>query len=339
MIRGLFLAAIAPLFLAAPAAAQTRVEVEIANTGGPATALEVQNWAKLLNQLRVDRLTIRQSQAGDKPKIESSGGDRTTYRVVAVLTERNELLLPGGRFTLRDSAGLEIWLKKLRQDGPAGSAKPKLPFGLSEAQLAHVMEDLSSPVNFSTANMDRADVLGKIAGKLSSQVAQPRQAAAALAEAGAVSEELQGMSAGTVLACILRPAGLGLAPKPVDKSKLQYEVVSLREETWPVGFYDEDKELKLMPEMVQQITAEIKPGTSMTKALAAISGRLKAPILMDHNSLAVADIDPNEVTVSVKSGRYLITNVVDRILSPSRMTKQVRRDEAGNPFLWVTAPR
>ncbi|MBI1899591.1 MAG: hypothetical protein HYS13_00575 [Planctomycetia bacterium] len=325
------------LLLAAPAAAQGRVEMEIATEGN--AGLEAQTWSRILTQLKVDGLTIRTARAGDAVKIETTGGERPVYKVKGRLTATNELVLPGGKFTTRDTAPLARWLEKLRTEGPPGSARPKLPFGLTETELERVQSDFKARVDLATKGMDRADALDKIAAKLKSKLSQAADVPAALAEAGPVAEDLSGLSAGTALACILRPAGLGIAPRGNGKGEVRYEVRPLKAETWPVGLVVEENERELVPALFEKLNAEIKEGTPLSKALAAIGPKVGIPMLYDHNALALADVDPDKTLVSLKPAKYLLIMVVEKTVRQARLNPQLRTDEAGKPFYWITAGR
>ena len=57
-------------------------------------------------------------QHGDKVEIEDVGRKGLpSYRVHGVLRSNNTLLLPGGKFTLRDKAEIKKWLNDLGEQG------------------------------------------------------------------------------------------------------------------------------------------------------------------------------------------------------------------------------
>ena len=86
--------------------------------GGPAINRS-REWYDLLIAARVAHVQIKQGN-GERPDIETRGtADSPAYRVTGVLNAKNELTLPGGRFTSRDRAGIEKWLNLLRTEGVA----------------------------------------------------------------------------------------------------------------------------------------------------------------------------------------------------------------------------
>ena len=107
------MAAVLGLLAGMPAAvsAEGRVELELATEEG-FPALEAQRWYRLFTDLNVDGLTIRSARATDKPEVVTAGkGENAVYRVTGILTSRNELLVPGGKFSVRDSSKIAAWLK------------------------------------------------------------------------------------------------------------------------------------------------------------------------------------------------------------------------------------
>ena len=83
-----------------------RVELELVTEQGfPLTGQ--QDWLRTLGELQFDGLRIRQSTGGEKVEVVRAGSDDSpVYRVTGLLTRGNQLILPGGRFTIRDKSGI-----------------------------------------------------------------------------------------------------------------------------------------------------------------------------------------------------------------------------------------
>jgi hypothetical protein len=320
-------------------AAEARVELELVTTPD-FPALETQNWYRLIEELKISA-RIRSGRATDKVQVVTSGSKTApVYRVTGLLTARNELVLPGGKFTLRDGGRLAAWLKELRAGGPPGERK-LTAFGLTTEQFDALRKDLSQPLAFSTQGKTRAEVLEKIAQDLKHPVGLERGARDALKEAGDL-EELQGLAYGTALALLLRPAGLGLAPLPAkDSVRLEIRSGLTEKQSWPAGLSAQDQRRKLLPGLFEFLDAEIEKGTPMPDALAALSQKLKAPILLDHNALAELGLDLPKAKVTVPKIRTTPSQLLSRLLSAAnpRLIYEMRIDEADKPFLWITIPR
>jgi len=47
-------------------------------------------------------------------------------------------------------------------------------------------------------------------------------------------------------------------------------------------------------------------------------------------------IDPAAIQVQLARTRSSYKRIIDRVLSPARLYSQIRVDESGTPFLWIT---
>ncbi|HVC94215.1 MAG TPA: hypothetical protein VND64_11020, partial [Pirellulales bacterium] len=201
-------AALGLLLLVPPAwaAGGPRVEFELVmQSNFPLTSQ--QQWYKLLTELKVDALQIRKSGADDKVEVRVSGGEaRPVYRVIGVLTDNDQLVVPGGKFSSRERAALAEWLKQLRENGPEqAKGQNTSPFGLTAKQFAAVHENLSHAVDFSTKDMAPFEAVAMIARDLDGSLTIDAATLAALKKAEVVREDLAGLTSGTALAYLLRP--------------------------------------------------------------------------------------------------------------------------------------
>ena len=75
--------------------------------------------------------------------------------------------------------------------------------------------------------------------------------------------------------------------------------------------------------------------------LAAIQQRVNLPFLLDHNSLARQNIDATQAIVSFpnRSTLHSYRKILDSILFKAKLKSELRVDEAGKPFLWITTAR
>ncbi len=337
--RACLLAAVCAATLTASASAAGRVELEIA-TDAEFPALETQNWYRLFDELKLGSVRIRGGRATDTAKIVTAGTKAApVYRITGTLNARGELVLPGGKFTLRDGAKLAAYIKDIQTAGPP-EARPKITaFGLTTEQFAGLRKDLARPVRFSTKGKPRAEVMEKLAGELSTEMALEAGVRDALKEAGNLTEDLEGLATGTALALLLRPAGLGLAPRP-SGGKVRLEVRSglTEKDAWPIGLSAQDQRRKLLPGLFEFLDVEVPKGTPMLEALDAIGKKIGAPILLDHNGLAELDLDLTKATVTVPPSRQAPGVLISKILSGAnpRLRSETRIDENDKPFIWVT---
>ena len=248
--------------------------------------------------------------------------------------------MPGENFSSRDRARLAEWLKQLRENGPElAKGQKSLPFGLAAKQFAVVHEDLSHTVDFSTKDMPPAEAVSIIARGLDCPLVLDAATSAALKRSEVAREDLAGMTSGTALAYLLRPAGLVFEPRIAKPGKrIEYVVHKpiAGHMPWPVGWPPEVKASDLVPDLMEklnEIEIEEKP---LTETFVVIGERLKTPVLYDHVALARQGLDPYKTKVSLKGEQWWYGKVIDKILFKTKLKGEWRMDEAGKPLLWVT---
>jgi hypothetical protein len=315
------------------------VELElITESGFPITGS--QEWLEALRDVGADSLRIREAQLGEKGGISNRGTDESPqYRVVGVLTARNTLRLPGATFRMSDRAAIRGWIAKLKADGLEGLTARTGAFGLTSKQLVTVHDKLSRPVALSTKDQKAAETAAKIIESLEIKVAVDSRVRTMLSGDETVAEEFAGMSSGTALAAVLRPLGLVIVPQRPARGDVQLVVTDARSapEVWPIGWPPEQSPGEVLPALFEFSPVEIEDFV-LAEALAAIQERVKVPFLYDHNSLARHGVDPAQVKVSLPKMRTFYKRVIDRLLAQTKpqLTAEIRVDEAGQPFLWIT---
>lgn len=319
--------------------AKPRIALELVmDRGFPAAS--AQQWVQALGQLGLADVRIRSAQPGDAAKVENVGtAAAPSFHVIGILSVDNSLRVPGGKFSMRDITGLRKWLEELGDQGVAGVTAPRSIFGLLPEQVAQIETDLKQPVDFLTKDMTAAQVVDKLRRRLAYQVLLDTGAVEALGKVK-LTEELIGLSSGTSLAVVLRPAGLVIEPQRPSGGQLQYAVAKPREgrSSWPLGWKPEKPNREVLPELFEFINVEIS-GIPISEALEAVQGRLKVPFLLDHNSLALEGIDLAKFEANVPGKRLTYSLILGKLLSQAKLKYELRVDEAGKPFVWITTIR
>jgi hypothetical protein len=315
--------------------AQGRVQLEVVTDEGAGVTAQ-QDWLQALSAVGVSDFRISGKSPQSKVEIETQGGDKDrVYLVTGMINASGELVLPGARFRRSQAAGAARWLADLAEKGPPGKQEKKGALGLTFKQFEGLHEALSLSVGFSTRGVKRSEVARKIAAKLPVPVKiDPGTLKAA--DEDKVSEELSDLSCGTALACVLRPAGLCLVPRG-GRSGPELAVVAAEKglNIWPIGWKPDQPPPKVLPPLYESFNADIQ-GALLTTVLDALTKRLKAPILLDHNALARHGIEPEKIHISVPAGRTMHSTLLRRVLSQAQLKMELRVDEAGNPLIWVT---
>jgi hypothetical protein len=334
---------------AATARAAAPIELELATTGGLQITAP-QQWLQLLASLGIDDVQIRGANAGDEPRLENRGSDaRPRYHVVGILAAGEELHLPGGNFRASDRGKLKDYFTRLSADGAEGTIASRGRFGLTEKQLAAVHADLAQPIDFTTKGVPPREILNRLQAKFALHISSDADADRILRDAEPAQDEVRGLTAGTGLAMILRSYGLALRPEKSLGEATVYQIAPVAaridggagrdagkgEDSWPVGTPSEKSPRELAPVLMEFLNVEID-GYTLAEAVDAMGPRIKIPIYWDHAALATAHIDPNGVKVSIPKTRTYYKRVLDRVLAQGRLAGELRTDEAGTPFLYIT---
>jgi hypothetical protein len=321
---------LAPAAWAAPAG---QVKLEIAGDNRQGAGMTFQQWQQALVAAGVKNFLLRSGQEGEKPSIENLGTEQLPlYKVTAVLGAGDVLLVPGGRFRRSECNKLAAWLDDLAKRGPADKREKVSAFGLTASQLEKVNADLAKGVGFSTKGMTRREAVDKIGGQLGLSL----KIEGTLADGDEkIEEELSGFSSGTALACILRPIGACLTPQ-VDGETFSHVVkkAQLGQEIWPVGWPAEGAQ-KVLPALYEIHNVNVA-GVTAAKLLDVVGKQVNAPVLLDHNALARHNIDPDKAVVSDPQERTSYSIALRKMLGKVGLKFEVRIDEAGKPFLWVS---
>ena len=318
-----------------PLLAAPRVELELVmQRGFPAT--KSHEVLQTLGRVGFDSVRARAERGSEKPNVEQRGTAASQrFLVIGILTPRAELQLPGGTFSYRDRAGLSAWLDNLKRGGGAKD-QDSSAFGLRKSQFEAVNEDLKFRVTFETKGLSADEAVGQIGRGLRGSLSITPAAGRALRGDDKVRDELKGVSSGTALAAILRPAGCYFRPDASNGSiRYVIDIATADSEPWPIGWASSKDQRKLMPKAFDWVTVELEDVTA-ADVLEAIRDRLKIPFLMDHNSLALARIDPAKIKYDQPSKRTYYYRVLSQVLFKARLKSEIRVDERGKAFLWIT---
>lgn len=313
------------------------VILEISATAGAAIGTQ-QQWVEMLQDVGASKVTSRTGRAG-VPAITETESSRSTVITVTGYIVGNRLKLPGGSFSLRDKARIRELIQRLRDDGAQVALAEKKAFGLTSEQLVAVHQAFSGKVEFETAGQNAGSVVGKLTAKSGLKFTLDGAARAAFNSDDTVGEELNGMSIGTALAVIIRPLGLVLVPRREQGKSLEVQIVDSRgrQENWPIGWPIEKSPFSIEPKLFERIPIEIR-GFPMKDALDAVRKRADVPFFYDWNTLAREGIEMDELKVTVVEKKASLMVVISKILRQSkpRMSDELRVDENGKPFLWIS---
>jgi hypothetical protein len=336
VIIWLALVATALLSSGAPTHAALPIDLEVvAEPNAPVGSM--QEWGRVLSEMDLARLRLRGARPGDHPAVETTGtGAGKRYVVVAVLTRRDALVLPGGKFRQHERVRLKEFFEGLpRRVDEAGVERG--PFGLPMPAFEKLLLDLSAVVDESTKGKRPEDVVRRISEQIKTSVEINSTARLALSRAKPLGVELKGLTAGTALAAALRTADVAALPVEAGDGSITLRVVAIAPDqpAWPVGWKPGASPKAVAPAMYKFTNVEIE-NYSLAKALDAMAPHLGVPLVFDQRTMAARNIDPATSIVKFPAEKTYIRRAVDRILAQGRLAGELRVDEADRPFYWVT---
>ncbi len=307
------------------------VELElIPSARAPVTA--AQDWARALSRLKGVR--VRAGRLGiAKPSVHRSD---VSVRITAVISPQNELLVPGRRFTLRQRSAIENWIDGQRAGPPQEGAKELDRFGLSREQLASVHAAFKPTVVEPTLGKNARGVVLAITKQITLDTTMSPTVRKILGEEQ-VRVELQGISSGTSLAAVLHQLELVVVPTRAtdDRTQLVITAQASAPEAWPVGWKPKQPVREAVPKLFEYLEIDIDKAP-IADVLAALEPRLGTPIMYDWPALELKNIDPSATNVSLPPQRTYYNKVLRQTLFQARLDFEVRVDERGKPFLWIT---
>lgn len=293
----------------------------------------------MLADLGVNGVRVRGINPGDQPRVEELGTpDRPLPKVLGILTRDGVLMLPRARFRLRDRAKLSEYLARLEGEGAAGVTTDRGNFGLTLAQFETVFVALGEPIGPIDQNAPLLSVAEQAAAAAQMPLNVEARARAALL-ARPTTTKVAPLSRGTALAILLRAEGLVLRPeKPIGKPVWLTIAPAYddEQESWPIGYQPEQSPRDAAPVLMKSIPVEVA-GFTLTEALAAIEPRLEGlPILFDDFALRRDAIDPTTVQVELARTKTFYKRILQRLAFQARLKTELKVDEAGTPFVWLT---
>lgn len=321
-----------------------RIELEIAAERSVGASLQ-RRWYERLKDLGIKRLRIRQARPNETATITAKAGTPTQFKVVAILSPGDRLLLPGRSVTSRDVAKLKPYFIRLTEEGVDGVTAARGAFGLTQKQFEAIHADLSRPLGVET----RGQTINAVIQRLGSRLSIPIQADLASQRTrmqAKVTDELAQFTAGTGLAIMLKAEGLAVRPV-VDHGQLMHRVVAAEPHdageiseaaTWTIGHKPEARLRQIAPVLLESVQVQIE-GYTLGQAIDALRERIDVPIFFDHAALAEQGIDVAKTEVRYPARKTIYKSLLSNILFQAKLKGDVRVDEAGKAFFWITTSR
>lgn len=293
----------------------------------------VQEWTKTLQTAGVKGIRIAVRDDQDVRIVE----DRTGVTVFGRIDRSQRLVVPNRTFKISDTKQIREWGGDFTS-AVVDADKKQGAFGLTATELVGVFVELGTPLSVSTQDQNVSDVVDAIGKQLQFKIAADSKAETALADVTKIPEELKGVSCGTALAAIVRPLGLVVT---IDKARRRIQLVESIDanEHWPIGWPPQQRPGIVAPMLFKKTKVDIED-FPLDEVLAAISAKIKLPMIYDQNTLARYDIEMQKIEVTVRPKELTYDRIIRDALSYTqpKLSYELRVDEIGQPFLWVTKP-
>ena len=348
----------------------TQVRV-IVLVDGAAGALGARRWRETFNSLDT-ATSVRTGRPGDELGVtETAGVGLRTVTATGRLTPGGDLVFADRRFSPRDRRALAEWVTSLSTHGAAGDPSGQPMWGLSDAQFRTAYEALSAgpPKEFAAAS---GGTLGPALLALELPPTMPvrftDEANVKLRATGGEERNapndgpLPGFSKGTTFAALLARRGLAFHPHRLPSGRLELTVVprpagdeltpipgsaaaaepgaASPTGAWPVGWKVQDGPGRLAAAAGIYTLTNVGLRESTLNDFAVAAGAASGvPVLLDVAALRGAGVDPAKETVSVPPGRGTWDKAVRYAVAEHALKSELRRDEAGRGFLWITPAR
>jgi len=351
---------------------KTTVSVEILMPDAGST-LDAQQWSKTLAEFGFSA-RFRKPLFDETPKIdEKTRGPLRFVTVIGAMDSRGRLVFPDRQFTQGEGAALKEWLEELKTYGAQGSPDGQPLWGLSRTQFESVYATLSQPVSTDVEGLPLVDAINSLGipkGYPFQFSVAAKQMLDAPSQPKGVSRSVTGITAGTALAFILNEFGLGFQPERQPDGSVGLLIEPLpaappaaAEEAphivWPVGWEIDErpsssdrrsapvKDDDALPSNRQIIAAPLLQqresigvtSPSVFDALNSIEAETGVPILLDRPAAAATGVDLTKARVVVSPTNTNWNIVLRRVTFPNRLRHEIRRDETGNPLVFVTSIR
>lgn len=320
--------------------AQRSVELTLLSDSR-SSSLDHQQWMQAMSEVGADRVRV-QTAVRPRPEVtEDESGGHVIVQVKAVIAN-GRIKFPGKSFARSDTSGVRAFLTRLRDDGMKTTLAKKKAFGLTSEQLVDVHRQLSTSIDSQTEGVSTASLVAQLLDALPMRYEMSKTAQTRLDDQDEATVKLNGLSAGTALAILLRQHGLVFHPQSQQGRGVELRVVRKEDakEFWPPGWPVEAAPVTAFPKLFRRIPLQVNQ-TPLAGVLTAIERRLELPFLVDPGATKDKDgnaVDLSQTMVSYNKAKTSYALALSKLLlqAKPRLRHELRKDENGKRFLWIT---
>jgi len=319
---------------------KTTVTVEIL-MGADGLGLRAQELRPLFENLGVS-LRIRQGTARDKVETrETNYGKLRDVLVVGRLDEKGRLVFAERSFATSEAAKIGEWLRELETYGALGAPEGKPLWGLTEAQFKDIHSQLAEKVENDTAELSLDEAIKQLSLPAKYPVRVSTNAEKWLEETfpamPPVRHRLKDCSKGTALALITNEYGLGYRPLRTPEGSIELVIDPLTKTTdvWPIGWQIKVRPAEAAPKLFELKSYEV-PDRKLADVFEMVTAETGIPVRVDDFTIKTQGINLDEIRVTQPRRQTPLSLLLLRATNPHHLNSEVRLDEAGQPFVWIS---
>ena len=323
--------------------ARRTLDLEVLIQSQPSYRIKSQEWGRVFQELGYS-VKFREPRAGEAPRVEDRDreGSQATH-VVAAMAADGSIRIGNQQFNIEKTEPLTMVLEEIRRHGAKGPPNKSPTWGLTDEQFKEVIQLLGLPVESpvelqsSILAIESMGLPAHMRMKFTAAAAARQQAAANRPESAPETLELQGMTKGSAIAIVLAQYGLGFRPKYVAPGQYDIEIDCGDESNnlWPIGWKPEQSFSEILPAYFRAIPLDVED-VEVDALVSAIAVKIEVPYFSSAYALTAKGLDINALKYTRKDDRISPARLLTAVGDKLDLGFDVRVDEAGKLFLWVT---
>lgn len=317
------------------------LDVEVLMQSQPSYRIKAQEWGRVFQELGYS-VKFREPRAGEAPRVEDlDRDDFLATHVVAAMAADGSIRIGTQKFDIQSTKPLTLALEEIQRHGAMGPPEGRPTWGLTDEQFKEVTRLLGTPVE-NPVELQSSILAVESVGlptnmRMKFTAAAREQALAQRPESAPETLELQGFTKGSAIAMILAQYGLGFRPKYVGPGHYDMEIDRGNESSnlWPIGWKPEQSFSEILPAYFRAIPLDVEE-VEVSSLVGAISDKLGVSDFSSAHELTAKGLDVNTLKYTRKNDRISPARLLTAVGDKLELGFDVRVDEAGKMFLWVT---
>ncbi|MFN8708181.1 MAG: hypothetical protein ACK50J_16000 [Planctomyces sp.] len=318
------------------------LEIDVLVQPQPAYRINAQKWGRVLQELGYI-VRFREGRVGERTRVEDVDRQNTRMtQIVGIMEQNSDIVIRDRKFQLTDGEAFRQFAEEIAQYGASGPPEKDPRWGLSETQFADVVKLLTPAAGPMVSLQSPQETVKSISLPAVFQIEWTPKAMEQirlLKSTPKIEGDLTVISRGTALAIALAQSGLGfrvLRGSGEGQYVIEVDAGNESSNLWPTGWKTRELPNVAVPGLYKAIPVEAED-FQLPALITVIGEKLKIPHFYSMNSLYVAGITPADLKYTRKPDRISPWRLMELIGDRFHIGMDIRADESGKCFLWVTS--